>query len=303
MRVAITGSSGLIGSAVRESFAGRGWSVTRVVRSAAAGVASDAVVWHPPTGPIDGAGLEGHDVVVHTAGASVAGMWTADRKRRIERSRVQGTQLLATTLAGLDRKPALFISLSGMHYYGQRDPDEPITEEAGPGTGFLPELVGRWETAAVPAAEAGIRVVNPRLGNVLSPKGGLLATILPIFKLGLGSWFGDGRQIWPWIALDDVVGAIEHIVGHSELRGPVNTVAPQAVSNREFTRAVAGAVNRPALFGIPAFAARLAPGGMADEILLSGARVVPRKLLDSGYAFRFTDLRTALRAMLRGQGR
>jgi uncharacterized protein (TIGR01777 family) len=296
MRVAITGSSGLVGTALRAELVRKGWSVTRIVRGqTSAGTGS--VAWDPEGGRIDAAGLEGHDVVVHTAGEPIAAVWTAAKKRRIEDSRVLGTELLARALASLSSKPALLISFSGVNYYGDRNPAEPMTEEKPPGTGFLARVCIRWEAATRDASEAGIRVVIPRLGNVLSAEGGMLSVLKPIFRLGLGAKFGSGEQIWPWIALEDVIFALLHVISHEEVRGPVNFVAPTAVTNAQFTRALARALHRPT-FAIPAFAAKLAPGNMAEEILLGGARVVPAKLLESGYAFRFPELDSALRAVV-----
>jgi uncharacterized protein (TIGR01777 family) len=296
MRVAITGSSGLVGTALRAELERQGWSITRIVRGqASAGAGS--VAWDPEGGRIDAAGLDGHDVVVHTAGEPIAGVWTAARKRRIEESRVLGTELLARTLASLSSKPALLISFSGVNYYGDRNPAEPMTEEKPPGTGFLARVCIRLEAATRDASEAGIRVVIPRLGNVLSAEGGMLSVLKPIFRLGLGAKFGSGDQIWPWIALEDVIFAILHVIAHDELRGPVNFVAPNPVTNAQFTRALARALHRPS-FALPAFAAKLAPGNMAEEILLGGARVVPAKLLESGYVFRFPELDSALRAVV-----
>jgi uncharacterized protein (TIGR01777 family) len=296
MRIAITGASGLIGSAAGEAFARAGWDVTRVVRAPSS--SPGRVAWDPAIGRIDAAGLDAHDVVLHAAGEPIAGIWTEARKRRIEQSRVRGTDLLARTLAGLATPPRLFISLSAMGYYGNRPAAEPMTEAAAPGTGFMAEVCVHWEAAATPAAAAGMRVVHPRVGNVLTRKGGILPALLPVFRLGLGARFGSGEQIWPWISLEDVTAALAHVVAHTELAGPVNFVAPQATSNAEFTTALAAAVHRPAFLVVPGFAARLAPGGMGDEVLLAGARVVPARLLASGYVFRHAELKGALAAAL-----
>jgi uncharacterized protein (TIGR01777 family) len=256
------------------------------------------VVWNPAAGVIDAAGLENHDLVIHRAGESLLGVWTAQKKRKIRVSREQGTGLLARALAGLSAKPKALFSASGVGIYGDRPGQVEITEAMAPGDGFLADVVRVWEAETRPALQAGIRVVNTRFGNVLSRRGGMLPVLLPIFKLGFGARLGSGAQYWPWIALDEIPSAMLHVYERSELSGPVNFVAPQAVTNEEFTRAVAAAVGRWAIFSVPAFATRLAPGGMADELLLSGARVLPAKLLDSGYKFRWPRLREALESML-----
>lgn len=300
MRVAITGSTGLIGTAVRETLLARGHAVTRVVRSLSNIPPNEqAVVWHPDTGEIESQGLEGHDVVIHLAGEGIPGVWTAGKKRRILESRRRGTLLISKTLASLERKPPVLLSASAIGIYGDRDPDEALTESSAPGTGFLADVARTWEESTAPAEDAGLRVVHMRISNVLTPKGGLLATLLPLFKLGFGAPFGSGRQIWSWMALSDLVSAVFHIVENAEIRGPVNFAAPEAVSNAEFTRALAAAVGRPSVLRVPAFAAKLVPGGMGEEVLLAGARVVPKVLLDSGFQFDWPELRPALKAMIR----
>jgi uncharacterized protein (TIGR01777 family) len=296
MRIAVTGSTGLIGTALREYFGEAGHDVTQVVRS---GVGPGRVRWDPVAGTIDAAGLEAQDVVVHLAGESIAGVWTDAKKRRIRESRVRGTALLARTLASLRSKPKVLISASAVGIYGSRPASEVVTEATPPGTGFLAEVVQAWEAATAAAVEAGIRVVLLRTGNVLSPRGGMLEALLPVFRLGLGGRLGDGEQVWTWIALDDIPPIVEHVIERDSLTGPVNAVAPSAVTNAEFTRVLAEVLGRPAFFHVPAFAAKLAPGGMAEEILLAGARVEPRRLTESGYAFRYRELRAALIAMLR----
>jgi hypothetical protein len=256
------------------------------------------VVWHPETAEIEGHGLEGHDVVIHLAGEPIAGLWSEGKKRRILESRKQGTTLISRTVASLVEKPRTFLSASAVGIYGDRDPAEEVTEASAPGQGFLAEVSRIWEGSTAPAAEAGVRVVHMRISNVLAPVGGLLGTLLPLFRLGFGAPFGSGRQIWPWMALADLISAVFHILDHPEIRGPVNFAAPEAVTNAAFTRALAAAVGRPTVLRVPAFAARLAPGGMGEEILLAGARVVPRVLLDTGFRFEWPELRPALKAML-----
>jgi uncharacterized protein len=299
MRFAITGSTGLIGSELTRSLRGAGHEVTRVTRSYSDVPHGErAVIWHPDRGVIEAAGLEEHDVVIHLAGESIAGIWTEAKKRRIRESRERGTSLLAQTLATLIRKPRVLFSASAYGIYGDRPTTEPVDETSATGTGFLADVGRAWEAATQPAQQAGIRVVHTRFGNVLSAEGGLLAALLPLFKLGLGAKLGSGKQVWSWIAAADITPALLHLLERPEIAGPVNFVAPEAVTNEAFTDALAGVLGRPSFLKIPAFAVRLAPGGMADEMLLSGAHVVPRTLLDSGYAFRFPELKSALRVIL-----
>jgi uncharacterized protein (TIGR01777 family) len=300
VKAAITGATGLIGSALRRAFEARGDAVTVVSRSRAVAGAAAVAVWDPARGAIDAAALEAHDIVIHLAGESIAGVWTASKKRRIRESRVQGTRLLAETIVRLERRPRVLFSGSAFGIYGDRDPSEEITEASPLGSGFLADVGRAWEAATAPAEDAGVRVVHLRMGNVLTPKGGMLEVLLPLFRLGLGGKLGSGRQVWPWIALDEVPAIVFHLLEHAEIAGPVNVVAPEPVTNEAFTNALAGAVNRPAFFSVPAFATRLAPGGMGEEMLLSGARVVPKRLLATGYEFRWPALKPALRGMLAG---
>src|SRR5690606_2302958 len=209
----------------------RGHDVTRVVRSFSGVSAGERpVVWHPDEGAIEAHGLEGHDVVIHLAGESLAGVWTAGKKRRILESRTRGTTLLARTLAALQAPPRALLSASGFDIYGNRSGSEQLDERSPPGTGFLPEVVKAWENATVPAAGAGIRVGNARFGTVLGPGGGVLGVLLPLYRLGLGSKLGDGRQYWPWIARPDIAPAMLHVLERPELSGPVNFVAPEQVT-------------------------------------------------------------------------
>jgi len=330
MKIAITGSSGLVGTALRREIAARGWSVTRVVRpssqsvrsspsvgrvdasggltgatagataGATVGSSAGSVAWDPAAGTIDAAGLEGHDVVLHTAGESLFGVWSAAKKRRIEGSRVRGTELLAHALAGLDAKPKVLVSWSGSDYYGDRDPAVPLAEDARPGTGFLARTCVRWESAARPAADAGIRLVTLRSALVLSTAGGPLAVMLPFFRLGLGATLGHGRQPWPWLTLDELVAIVMHAIETEDLAGPVNAVAPGRVDNERFSRALAAAVGRPLPFRIPEWLLRLAPGGMGRELFMDGAPLAPRRLEDTGYRFRWPALEPALAHMLGG---
>jgi len=297
MKVLVSGSSGLVGSALAPFLTGSGHQVVRLVRSQPRDEASE-VRWDPEAGAIDKAGLGAVDAAVHLAGESIAaGRWTAARKVRILESRVKGTRLLAETLAGLKQRPKVFVSASAVGYYGDRG-EETLTEESGPGSAYLSEVCRQWEAAAEPAAASGIRVVNLRFGIVLSAAGGALPRLLTPFRLGLGGRLGSGKQFMSWIAIDDVVGAIVHALMTEALRGPANAVAPQPVTNREFTKTLGRVLGRPTLFPMPACAARLAFGEMADELLLASQRVEPARLLASGYQFRFPHLEGALRHLL-----
>ena len=298
MRVAITGSHGLIGKALIAALKARGDEVLRVVRSFVGVPPQERVVmWHPVPGDIEREKLEGIDAAVHLAGENLAGVWTPGKKRRIRESRVVGTSLLARTLAELERKPSVLVSASGVGIYGDRSGGRPLDESAARGEGFLAEVGELWEKSADPARAAGIRVVHTRFGNVLSPDGGMLQVFLPFWKLGLGVKFGEGDQIWPWIALEDVVRAILFCIDNEQISGPVNVVAPHAVSNEEFTETIARAVHRPSFLKVPDFALKLAPGGMGTEMLLSGAHVLPRKLEAAGFRFEHPELGAALKSM------
>ena len=299
MHVAVSGSSGLVGSALVRFLGAGGHRVSRLVRGPVAG--ADAIGWDPAAGVRDTALLEGLDGVVHLAGENIgAGRWTARRKAAIRQSRVEGTQRLCEALARLARRPKVLVSASAVGFYGDRG-DETLREESPAGSDFLAQVCRDWETATDPAARAGIRVVRLRLGMVLSPAGGGLKKMLPPFRLGAGGRIGSGRQYMSWIALDDAVGAIHHALTNDSLVGPVNAVAPSPVTNAEFTRALARVLRRPAVAPLPAFAARLAFGEMADALLLAGQRVLPARLQASGYAFRFPDLEGALVHLL-GRG-
>jgi len=297
MNILVSGSSGLVGTAVVESLRRNAHAVTRLVRSPAA-AGQDAVWWDPESGTLDPAGLEGLDAVIHLAGESIAaGRWTLDRKARIRQSRVRGTALLAESLARLDRKPRVLVSASAVGIYGDRGAEE-LDESSPPGRGFIPDLCRDWEASARPAVAAGLRTVLLRLGLVLSARGGALAKMLPLFRLGLGGRLGSGRQYMSWIAMEDLVRMVDYVLGHEELRGPVNAVSPAPVTNREWTATLGRVLHRPTLCCGPAVALRLALGEMADEMLLSSARVLPRALVRSGFQFQRPDLRGALESAL-----
>ena len=290
-RVLVTGASGLIGTALRASLETQGTQIVRLVRG---GVSNAAQVSWDPLAPISPTAVSGFDAVVHLAGESIVGRWTAEKKKAIRESRVQGTRNLAAALAQSEVKPRVLVCASAVGFYGNRG-DELLGEESTSGQGFLPEVCRQWEDASRIAAEAGIRTVNIRIGLVLSAQGGALGNMLKPFKLGLGGRVGSGRQWWSWIHVDDIVGGIQHAIRTESLSGAVNLVAPNPVRNAEFTKVLASVVGRPAFFPVPEFALRLAFGKMAaEELLLSSARVEPGKLLASGYTFRFRELRAAL---------
>ena len=294
-RIAITGSTGLIGSGLVAVFQADGHTITRIVRP---GSSSTGVVWDPEKGSIDASGLEGHDAVIHLAGESIARPWTARRRRRIRESRERGTRLLATTLAGLKQPPGVLVSSSAIGFYGDQPSSQTLDERAPKGAGFLADVADAWERAADPAREAGIRVVNPRFGIVLSREGGALAPLFVVFKLGLGGTLGTGRQVWSWVAIDDVMGAVRFALMARDLDGPVNVVAPFPVTNAAFTRALGRVLRRPTVFGVPEFVLRGIAGRMAEEMLLFGVRAAPRKLLDAGYEFQYPEIEVALKHVL-----
>lgn len=297
MKVLVTGSTGLIGSRVCAHLVSSGHAVHRLVRSQP-DPAGGKWVWDPTGGTLDSKSLEGVDAVIHLAGENVAkGRWTEEKKKNIRESRVRSTRLLSDTLAASPDKPKTFICASAIGFYGDRG-DEVLTEESPPGTGFFPEVCQDWEEATRSAAEAGIRVANVRIGVVLSPDGGALREMLFPFRLGLGGRLGSGRQYMSWISLPDVVGGISHVLNHAELKGPVNLMAPNPVSNLEFTKTLGRVLRRPTLFPVPSFVLRLVLGEMAENLLLAGTRAVPRKLLESGYSFRHPQLEEALRFLL-----
>ncbi|GAA0967768.1 TIGR01777 family oxidoreductase [Actinocorallia libanotica] len=295
MRAIISGASGLIGEALVARLCGEGFDVLRLVRRAPS--RPDEAFWDPAAGEIDRAALEGADAVVHLAGAGVGDRpWTESYKRLIRDSRVRGTRLLAETLAGLKSPPSVLVSGSAIGFYGDTGAAE-TTESAPKGAGFLADLTADWEAASAPAAAAGIRVVLPRTGIVLSRRGGILGRTLPLFRLGAGGRLGDGRQWTSWISLRDEVGALRHLIG-SDLSGPVNLTAPSPVTNAEYTRELARVLRRPAVLPVPAPLLRLVLRDFADEGPLVSQRVLPVRLLESGFSFADPDLPAALKAAL-----
>ena len=301
-RVLVSGARGLIGSALLPRLRASGREVAVLTRHPAAGrhepdAAHREIVWDPPVGRLEPRALEGLEAVVHLAGEPMGVRWTPHTRALIRESRVGGTRLLATRLAALERPPRVLVAVSAIGFYGDRG-EETLDESSAAGRGFLAGVCRDWEAAATPAAAAGIRVVHPRLGLVLAPGGGAVARMLPLFRLGLGGPLGDGRAWWSWVAVDDVVRAIEWMLDDPALAGAVNVAAPGAVRNRDFARTLARLLGRPALLPAPAFALRALLGGMADEALLASARVEPARLRAAGFEFRHPELETALRQAL-----
>lgn len=297
-RVAITGSSGLVGSALATRLESQGHSVLRLVRSRAR---PGEAHWDPARGVVDAAALEGVDVVVNLAGESIAQRWTPAVKERIRRSRIDGTRLLATALATLRERPGVLVNASATGYYGDRG-DEWLTESSGPGSDFLAGVAQEWEAAAAPAAAAGIRVVLPRLGLVLSRRGGVLGRMLPAFRLGVGGRLGSGKQWMSWITDQDLLDAIQFVITTPELSGPFNAASPHPATNEEFTQTLGRVLSRPTLFPVPRIALELAFGEMAGAALFAGQRVAPERLQGAGFTFRHPTLELALRAVLETRG-
>lgn len=297
MRVLVSGSTGLIGTALVAALGKQGFQVERLVRRPGPWP-EPALCWDPAAGTLDPAAIEGFDAVIHLAGESVgARRWTHAVKAAIRDSRVQSTRLLSQTMARLERPPRVWLCASAVGYYGDRE-DHVLEETSESGRGFLAEVCVEWEAATRPAADAGVRVANLRFGVVQSPNGGALAAMLGPFRLGLGGAFGHGGQYISWISIDDAVRAVLHVLGTPALAGPVNIVGPNPVTNREFVQALAAAVHRPAVLPVPAFMARLVFGEAADALMLTGQRVVPRRLNETGFAFHFPDLTEALLNLL-----
>lgn len=297
MQIAITGATGLIGTALGRALRADGHDVVPVVRRPVA-EGERAVRWDPAAGSIDAAALEGVDAVVHLAGAGIGDhRWNESYRREILDSRVKGTELLATTLAGLDRRPSVLVSGSAIGYYGDTG-DEAVDERSPAGDGFLADVCVAWEAAASAAAGAGIRVATLRTGIVLDRAGGALRKMLPLFRIGAGGRMGSGRQWWSWITLDDEVSIIRWLIDH-EVSGPVNAVAPTPVTNRDFTAALAHALHRPAVFPVPSFGPKLLLGGeLADALLFTSQRVLPSVLTADGFPFAHPTIDTALAAVL-----
>ena len=295
MKIVISGASGLIGTQLVAKLSSSGHEVVRLVRRSPK---SGEIQWNPKSGILDSAALEGTDAVIHLSGAGIGDKrWTDGYRKEILDSRTATTALLATTMASLSRKPSVFLSGSAIGIYGARN-DEQLTEVSTHGTGFLAEVCEQWEAAAKPAVDAGIRTVYLRTGIVLSPKGGALKKLLPLFKLGVGGKFGSGKQWQSWISIDDEIGAIEHLLT-ANVSGAVNLTAPNPVTNAEFTKVLASVLKRPAIVPVPTFAPKIVLGGeLADALLFTGQRVIPAALNASGYMFKHTTLESAFRSLL-----
>lgn len=299
MKVLLSGSSGFIGKELSNFLKTRGCQVFRLVRNSQ-DLREDAILWDPEEGIADSRALEGFDAIIHLAGENIAsGRWTEEKKQLILTSRVQGTQALTKILCDLKVPPSVFICASAIGFYGDQG-SKVCTEGSPSGLGFLPEVCRRWETATLPAKALGIRTINLRTGLVLSPKGGSLAKMTPLFKLGLGGKLSEGKQYVSWIALDDLLEIILFILTNEKLEGPVNAVSPNPVTNAEFTEALGKVFNRPTFFSVPRFALRLFLGKeMADELLLSSSRVEPLKLIQKGYPFIYPNIEGALKKMFK----
>ncbi|MGH8836321.1 MAG: TIGR01777 family oxidoreductase [Actinomycetes bacterium] len=295
MRVAVTGASGLIGTALTSNLTADGHEVRRLVRREVRG--PDEVHWDPVAGTVDLAGLAGVDAVVHLASAPIGRLWTKGYQRQILDSRVNGTRTIARAVAELEPPPRVLLSASGIHYYSGRDA-APCDESSPPGAGFLTDVVLAWEAAADPAREAGIRVVHSRNGVVVSDHGGAFLPLIRLFRLGVGGRMGSGRQYWSWIALTDMVRALRFILDRDDLGGPVNVTGPNPVTNAEVTRALGAALHRPTMVPAPGFALRLVLGGMSSAALDS-IRAVPGRLTEAGFTFRHPTIEAALDAELR----
>jgi uncharacterized protein (TIGR01777 family) len=294
LKIGVTGASGMVGSAASELLRSVGHDVRPLIRTSS----GDGIRWNPFTGQIDLDALAELDGVIHLAGENIGvGRWNAQKKKRIVDSRVLGTKLIAESLAKLTRRPSFLVSASAIGYYGDRQ-DTPLDESAAAGEGFLPGVCEAWERETDVARDAGVRVVNARIGVVLSKKGGALKQMLFPFKMGVGGRIGHGRQYWSWITLTDLLEVLRLAVENDSISGPVNAVSPQPVTNAEFTRELGRAMKRPTFFPLPAFVARIVLGEMVDPLLMASANVVPDVLTKQGFVFKHPSLAEALNAAL-----
>lgn len=300
MKILLTGVTGLIGSALRPVLLAGGDHVIELRRRAVAGQETRAA-WDLESGVVDLRRCGPLEGVVHLAGETIAQRWTPAAKARIRDSRVRGTRILCEALAKMSQPPEVLVCASATGFYGNRG-DEVLDEQSAPGKGFLADLCREWEAAAAPARDRGIRTVHLRLGIVLTPKGGALAKMLPAFRLGLGGPLGDGEQYWSWITLDDLLRVVLHALKDERLSGPVNVVAPQAVTNREFAEVLGAVLRRPSFLRVPAFAVRFLFGEMGEETVLASAKVRPATLGQSGFVFAFPELASSLRHLLGTNG-
>lgn len=297
MKILVSGASGLVGGQLTARLAERGYELFRLTRKSDGGLAN-TLTWDPEAGTLSSDDLEGLDGVIHLAGEPIAaGRWNRERKARIRDSRVDGTRLLCERLAACENPPATLIAASAIGFYGDRG-DEELTEESPSGTGFLADVCRDWEAATEPARNAGIRVVNVRIGLVLSTKGGALSMMLRPFKMGMGGTLGGGKPWVSWIHIDDLTGAIEFVLTKDEFSGPVNGVAPNPATNHDFTKALGSVLGRPTVVPAPTRMLRLALGEMADELLLCSTRVLPARLEEAGFEFQHPTIDGALRDLL-----
>jgi len=292
MKIAIAGGSGLVGSALIPILQSDGNQITRLVR---ASPKPGEIEWHPNQDKVSAPSLEGFEAFINLAGENIAGgRWTDDQKRKIRDSRMNGTHLLSEAIAQMKSKPRVFICASATGIYGDRD-DETLDEQSESGGGFLAGVCREWEQATEPASKAGVRVVNLRMGPILARDGGMLSKLLTPFKMGMGGKVGSGKQYISWVALDDAVNAIKLAIDDESIHGPINIVSPNPVRNEEFTKTLGHVLNRPTALAMPAFAARLAFGEMADEMLLASQRVMPKRLSQAGFQFQYPTLESAMR--------
>lgn len=297
MRILVTGATGLVGSALVPALEENGHEVLTVSRSAGEG--EYEVQWDPYEGFSDEEAekLKGIDAVVHLAGESIAEYWSEEKKKRLRKSRVKGTETLVNALKGLDSPPKIFVSASAVGYYGSRG-DEELSDDCEPGDGFLPDLCVDWEAESMKAEEFGARVVIPRIGIVLSKEGGALGKMITPFSFGVGGTVGEGDQWMSWIAMPDLVRLIQFLINNSRVSGPINATSPNPVTNREFTKALGKVLNRPTFIPVPGFGVKLLFGEMGERLLLEGSRVIPEKLIEAGFRFDYPDLEAALKKVL-----
>lgn len=299
MKILVSGSSGLVGTALVRSLSESGHEVVRLVRSSPSAAGEKDVYWDPANERLDVEQLSGVEAVVHLAGDNIAaGRWNAEKKQRILDSRVKGTRLLAETLAKMDQPPSVMLCASAIGFYGDGG-NEVLDEDSKGGDDFLANVCREWEAACEPAREKGIRVANLRFGMILSRSGGALAKMLTPFKMCVGGTVGSGSQYYSWVGLSDAVRAIEYVIENDKLQGPINIVSPRPVTNVDFTKTLGRVLKRPTVFPMPAFAARLAFGEMADALLLASTRVVPQRLIDAGFTFKHPELSDCLRTILK----
>ncbi|MBD1371270.1 TIGR01777 family protein [Hazenella sp. IB182357] len=300
MKIAITGATGLVGTELVNQLSKQGHEITPILRSSHNPFSTNEHIhWNPNEGIIEQDKLEGHDAVIHLAGESIDGRWTDEKKKRILSSRVAGTTLLSETIARLKNPPKVLLSASGISYYGNQEGDHAVDESSPVGSDFLTQVVVEWEKSTKPAEAAGVRVVYLRFGIVLSKEGGALAKMLTPFQIGVGGKIGHGKQMMSWIAIDDVAGVVAYLLKHDEISGPINMVAPNPVNNETFTKTLGEVLNRPTILPLTPSMLRLIFGEVADELLINGVKVLPTRLQETGYTFKFPDLKEALIHLLK----